>query len=177
MLEPWIQTRSSRKFTPLNPKQEDIIIEDIAWALSMLPRYCGHTVYPYSVGYHSFLVSLVVPPQYALEGLLHDASEAYLNDIPGPVKRNFRLNGYCEIEDIVSVAIARKFHLEYPYPETVMEIDTRILANEKRDLFTVQYDWGLVDDPIEDLRIVAMDQWTVYRMFLNRVHELIKERV
>jgi hypothetical protein len=176
-LEPWIQTRSGKKFTPLSPKQEDITIQDIAWALSMIPRYCGHTIYHYSVAYHSFLVSFYVPPRYALEGLLHDASEAYLNDIPRPVKHNFRLNGYCEIEDIVSAAIAKKFNLQYPYPDCVKEIDTRILVNEKRDLFTVNYDWGLEYDPIENLKIVAMDQWTVYHMFLNRFHELVKERI
>lgn len=172
----WQQTRSGKRFYPLNPRSEDIDIVDIAWHLSLLCRFTGAVKYMYSVAQHSVLVSYYTPPQYALEGLLHDGAEAYLNDIARPIKHNDKLAGYCEIEDIVSAAIARKYNLQYPFPKEVKYWDDRVLVNEKRDLFTVNYDWGLTYDPIEDLQIVAMDQWTVYHMFLNRFAELTAER-
>lgn len=170
----WTQTRGGKKFTPLNPKQEDITIEDIAWHLSLICRYTGATKYLYSVAQHSIYISYLVSPEYALEGLLHDASEAYLNDITRPVKLDRRLEGYCEIEDIVSTAIATKFNLQYPFPDEVKYWDHRILANEKRDLFDIHHDWGLEFAPVEELVIVEFRQRAIYQWFLDRYHELVE---
>ena len=77
----WMQTYTGERFWPLDPRIEDIHIRDISMALGKLCRYGGHTIFFYSVAEHSVLVSEYVPEEYALWGLLHDASEAYLSDI------------------------------------------------------------------------------------------------
>jgi hypothetical protein len=83
----WIQTFSGVQMHPLDPRPEDVRIDDIAHALSNLCRFTGHTRTFYSVAQHSVLVSRNVPPPAALLGLLHDAAEAYLSDIARPWKR------------------------------------------------------------------------------------------
>ena len=78
----WMQTHSGIQFWPLDPRPEDILIEDIAHALSNQCRFAGHCCFHYSVAQHSVLVSENVPAQDAMWGLLHDAGEAYLVDLP-----------------------------------------------------------------------------------------------
>lgn len=88
----WIRTFTGKRFYPLKPTIEDIDILDIAHALSNQCRFSGHSKWHYSVGQHSVYVSQVVrslggSPTDIMWGLLHDASEAYLVDLPTPVKR------------------------------------------------------------------------------------------
>ncbi len=85
----WIQVRSGRKFHPLDPRPEDVDINDIAHALSNLCRFTGHCTDFYSVAQHSVIASQIVPPASALAALLHDASEAYMGDISPARGRGF----------------------------------------------------------------------------------------
>ena len=82
--ERWIQTYTGKKFFPMNPKTEDLDIIDIAHALSMKCRFVGHTKQFYSVAQHSVIVSWNCSNPHL--GLLHDAAEAYLPDVPAPIK-------------------------------------------------------------------------------------------
>ena len=68
----------------------------------------------------------------SIEGLLHDASEAYLTDIVNPVKA--RLSNYREIEDRIMKAIARKFHFKYPFPSIIKYADVLQLSTEAKSL-------------------------------------------
>ncbi len=88
---------SGHDIDPLNVKPADITIEDIAHGLSMTCRFAGQCRLYYSVAQHSVLVSTLVPESMALWGLLHDASEAYLGDIYGPLKQY--LPNYLAIEN------------------------------------------------------------------------------
>jgi hypothetical protein len=86
-----LETVSGRKINVLDPDIKDIDIEDIAWHLSRLPRFCGATIpsIPYSVAQHSIQVMRefsVNTPIMQMHGLLHDAGEAYIGDIPSPIK-------------------------------------------------------------------------------------------
>lgn len=108
----YITTYSKIHFTPLEPQQEQIVIEDIAHPLSMMTRANGHFRQFYSVGQHSIQCALEAQargytPFVILAALLHDASEAYLSDITRPVKKN--LPGYREAERVLQNAIYRKF--------------------------------------------------------------------
>lgn len=130
----WIQTASGRAVDPLNPVGSDIVIRDIAAALSKMCRFTGHTKAFYSVAQHSVLVSHYCAPHHAMWGLLHDASEAYLADIARPVKHSAAFTPYRDIERILQTVIMDQFHLPPFMPDSVREADERMLLTEKRDL-------------------------------------------
>lgn len=126
----WMQTFTGRQFWPVDPRPEEVFIEDIAHALAMQCRYAGHSLRFYSVAEHSVHLARHVSPENALWALLHDASEAYLVDVPRPLKPF--LPGYREAEDAVMRAVALRFKL-LPFsvmPGEVKEADGRILADE-----------------------------------------------
>jgi hypothetical protein len=82
----WIQTFTGKQFWPLDPRPDEVYIEDIAHALGNICRFNGHCLRFYSVAEHCFHVSHKVVPGLALMGLLHDAAEAYVCDVVRPVK-------------------------------------------------------------------------------------------
>jgi len=136
----WMQTYTGERFWPLDPRIEDIHIRDISMALGKLCRYGGHTIFFYSVAEHSVLVSEYVPEEYALWGLLHDASEAYLSDIVKPLKNG--LSNYKELENRIMQMVAEKFKLQYPAPKIIDQIDKQILRDEQLQVMNpCKYDW------------------------------------
>jgi len=78
----FIQTYSGKRIDFENPDPDQIDIVDIAHGLSNLCRFSGQSKYFYSVAQHSFYVSLVCK-ENKLQALLHDATEAYMADVPG----------------------------------------------------------------------------------------------
>ena len=130
----WIQTYTGRQFWPLEPRAEDIDINDIAHALSNICRYGGHVERFYSVAQHCYLVSKVVPPELALYGLLHDASEAYLIDVPRPIKHGAGMELYRAAEKHLQAMIYRAFGLDPNEPEAIKTADNQLLRTEQRDL-------------------------------------------
>lgn len=80
---------SGRLLDLRNLQPEDIYIEDIAWGLGRTLRYGGHIREDYTVAMHSIVMSYMVPEEYALEALLHDAAEGYIGDIIWPIKALF----------------------------------------------------------------------------------------
>lgn len=128
---PWLQTYTGKRFHFLDPSPDEICIEDIAHALSNQCRFAGHTVKFYSVAEHSCLVSRLAKPN-ELEGLLHDASEAYLMDLPSPVKRVF--DNYRVVEEKVMQAVAQKFGFNWPMSKEVHVADNAQLIIEAENL-------------------------------------------
>ena len=113
-------------FTNLQPDM--INIRDIAHALSNIPRFGGHLPMWYSVADHSLHVSYQVQEEYKLDALLHDAAEAYMMDIPSPLKK--LLPDYQTMEKKVFAAIAEKFNLKNPMPDEVKAVDKFVLVEE-----------------------------------------------
>lgn len=129
----YVRTFTGKKVHILNPTPDEIDIDDIAHALSMICRFTGHVSQFYSVAEHSLRVAKYASKPNKLWGLLHDASEAYLNDIASPFKRSYPMVGYREIEDRFMSVIAVKYDLG-PYPEEIDQIDKMIVLTEQKEL-------------------------------------------
>lgn len=126
----WIQTAMGRQFWPIDPRADEVFIDDIAHALSMLCRFGGHCRRFYSVAEHSVLMSRAAPPEFKRWALLHDASEAYLVDVPRPIKPF--LVGYDEAETKIMQAVAARFGLKGSLPDQVKRMDRAILMDEQQ---------------------------------------------
>ena len=136
----YILTYTKKEFYPLEPKIEDIDIEDISHALSLLCRANGHFKHFYSVAQHSINCAYEAQARgysknVILGCLLHDGSEAYLADITRPVKKH--LHKYLEIEDVLQNKIFEKWipTLTEEEKRLVFEIDDAILYYEFTTLF------------------------------------------
>ena len=166
----WLQTFSGRPFWPLDPRAEDVDIEDIAHSLGMSCRYGGHCTKFYSVAEHSVHVSLFVPQEFALWGLLHDAPEAYTSDIPRPLKRC--LPDWKIMENVIMNAICDKFGLEYEEPPVVKQIDLAMTTDERIVLMNKSdLDWGYLPGPIgAEIKFLSPEESK--RAFLDRFNEL-----
>ena len=166
----WIQTYTGIRFTPAEPRLDDIDIHDIAHALSMQCRFSGHCRTFYSVAEHAVRVSRHVSPANALWGLLHDAAEAYLTDLPRPVKQV--MPEFQAFEDQLLQAVAHRFGLTWPLPDEVVRADCELLATEARDLMGPPPDsWGLGVDPLPG-KIVPWSAAVAEQRFLERFDEL-----
>lgn len=88
----FIVTASGREVDLAYPMLDDLVIEDVAHALSLTNRFNGHTARPYSVAEHSLLVCEIAERALGLNvfeqayALMHDAHEAYTGDQPTPAK-------------------------------------------------------------------------------------------
>lgn len=176
-----IQTFGGRRFSPLDPDPAAIDIDDIAHALSHLCRFGGHCTAFYSVAQHSCLVADAVEaegaaPEVVLWALLHDASEAYLGDLPHPIKHRSPLGElYREIEEPLQLAILARFGLGPTAPPLVKRLDRAALATERVRLMRPSDDgWWPELEGIERLD-VALEPWPSERActeFLARYRRL-----
>ncbi|MDD6762111.1 MAG: phosphohydrolase [Clostridiales bacterium] len=132
----YITTFTGRHFYPLKPDYGDICIEDVAHSLSLLCRANGHYKEFYSVADHCIdcayeALSRGCGDYMALFCLLHDACEAYISDIPRPVRVD--LNGIDEIENNLLTEIYNALAGQLPTPEQchiIKEIDDCMLYHE-----------------------------------------------
>jgi hypothetical protein len=135
----YIEVRSGKAFHPLAPVVADIDPEDIAHALSHQCRFSGHTIVHYSVAEHCVRVAGLLrewgeDTSVQLWGLLHDATEAYLVDVPLPLKRHPDFIPYLEAEARLMRAVCLRFGLPQDQPVPVLRADQVLLATEARDL-------------------------------------------
>ena len=131
---------SGKRINPIATKRDDIDWEDIMHSLSMQCRFNGHIKEFYSVAQHCVLVyNLAVADgwdpygEVALSCLMHDATEAYLMDIPTPIK--IHLPEYMKWEDELWEEIASYCKLPNPMPKEVHEYDKIALKLEMNALF------------------------------------------
>ena len=161
----WIQTYGGTKFDPLRPHPSGVHLRDIAHALSLKCRFGGHCTRFYSVAEHSVYVAWEVLRRKqaqtrpvrgllkdtGLKALLHDAAEAYLADIPRPVKP--ALQGWHTVETRVERTIFDAFGLTGDLPRLVHAVDSAVLANERRDLMVECDGWDPLPPPVVGLTI------------------------
>lgn len=170
----WIQTFTGKQFWPLDPRPEEIDIEDIAHSLSLLCRYNGHCKQFYSVAQHSVIISRLVPGHAKLQALLHDAPEAYLGDMGGPIKRFFP--DFVAAEEILWRAICIRFRIFPTLNDVVKEADGRILSDERKVLLrTPPAPWRDFGPPL-DIQIIPWTPIEAKEMFLDTFNHLIKDR-
>ncbi len=166
----WIQTWTGKPFRPLDPDPGTIDIRDIAHALSLLCRFNGHCHGFYSVAEHCVRISRIVPPEHAMWGLMHDAAEAYISDLPRPVKR--AMPDFVRFEDELLERIMAHYDLPWPMPAEVKHADDVLLATEMRDLMADPPEpWGLGVDPLPD-PIEPLSPTDAEAAFLARFEEL-----
>lgn len=168
----WIQTYSGRRFNPTNPVPDAIVIQDIAHPLSNQCRFSGHCKKFYSVAQHCVLASYICNFEDALWALLHDATEAYLVDVPRPLKQSGLFGAYIEFEAKMTAAICERFGLNPVEPVSVKRADKIMLSTEARDLMgPLRVDWG----PIGDALPFTIEPWSpkeAEERFLKRFFEL-----
>lgn len=173
----WIKTFTGLHFNYAHPTVESISIRDIAQALSHECRFAGHLPEFYSVAQHSVLVSEIVPPEFALEALLHDAHEAYCKDIPSPLKR--LIPDYCGIEMGIDCVIRNKFGLPVVPSQAVKQADLVMLATERRDLGIDDGErWPMLDGikPSDKVIAIPLNAVQARGLFAQRYFELTGER-
>lgn len=178
MPDPYIVTYSGRIVYLQHPDPADILIEDIAHALSHICRYTGHVREFYSVAQHSCYVSDYCPSYYKMWGLLHDASEAYLGDVSAPLKS--LLPEYRVLEEVWMGILAIKFDLPWEVgrhtPLNVSYYDACALHNEVARLFPIDIPdstWRAEGKALEGLTIEPWSPDIAEWEFLYRYKSLI----
>ena len=173
----WCATYTGMQFWPLDPRPEDICIEDIAHALALQCRFNGHTTEFYSVAEHSVRVSRACPPAFALWGLLHDAPEAYIGDMVRPLKRGPGMEEYCRADVRIMAAVAEVFGLPMPpdgadMPRVVAAADDALLHAEARDLLLPCPDQWWSEEQAHPEPVEAWSPHDAELAFLDRFDEL-----
>lgn len=186
----WMQSFTGVQVWPLDPRIEDFRAEDIAHALACQNRFAGHAREPYSVGEHSVRASLAVDVstcrtddqrrKVRLAALMHDATEAYLVDLPRPIKRDPSMYGYRVAEERMATVIESWLRLPHGAFEwaAVKHVDAVMLMTEARDLLTLPpAPWGAAQGKRVELLPDTIVPWgwrETERRFLARFEELVE---
>lgn len=175
-----MDTYKGHRFYPHEPDTLTPDIEDIAHALSMLCRYGGHGIGFYSVAEHCVLLA-----DYALGSLeaytpaesrwditkrlmLHDASEAYLVDLPRSVKAV--LPDYQNLETALTNKINKSFGIKPDIQRdwVVACMDKRIVEDEMTVLFpTLRHDWPIPSGGALGVQLKLWSPQAAEHMFLD----------
>jgi uncharacterized protein len=179
---PFIQTLSGRRVNPLDAAVADIDPHDIARALSNLCRFGGHSKAFYSVAQHSVIVCDLLEARGAtadelMAALLHDAAEAYLGDVPHPIKHRSDLGAAFRVaEKRLEAVIAERFAL----PDAagrIKPLDRALLATERRTFSAETWHWPELEgiEPL-DIELVAWSPDEAADAFARRYAELDARR-
>lgn len=183
-----LETVSGRKVNVTNPDPSTIEITDIAWSLSRMPRFSGHSIpyVPYSVAQHCIQVMKELAPhgpEIQMYGLLHDAAEAYINDLPSPVKHIPEIHAVIsKLEDKLMLTIYEAIGIRPPTKEeeAIVKIADKIqqAVEAHNFMYSRGHDWNLPKVSFKKLQefeqpIVSV---TVYDLFLD-FYEILLEKI
>jgi uncharacterized protein len=167
-IEPVIALCNGGYFNLLKPDEASFSIRDIASPLSKICRFTGHTNDFYSVAQHSVLVSEVVErldDSFSMEGLMHDAAEAFIGDVSSPLKA--LLPEYRKIEAEIERVIFERYcffhHQDGAMRQVVDHADLVLLKMEMRDLIEAKpLPWAPLDQLVipAQLRGMKIKPWS-----------------
>lgn len=182
-----LETVSGKKINVTDPDPSTIDITDIAWALSRMPRFSGHSIpyVPYSVAQHCIQVMKELAPHGAkiqMYGLLHDAAEAYINDLPSPVKHIPEIHAVIKkLEDKLMLTIYEALEIQPPteQEEAIVKVADKIqqAVEAHNFMYSRGHDWNLPKVSFKKLQefeqpIVSV---TAYDLFLMHYELLLAE--
>jgi hypothetical protein len=179
---PYLQTVSGRWVNPFDPDPDQLDAGDIARALANQCRFGGHSRVFYSVAQHSVIVSRLVEErggdiEDAFAALMHDATEAYLGDMPHPLKHRSPLGAaFKAAENDLEQAIRDRFRIKPDVPE-IKRVDRSLLAAERRAFSAEKWHWPELEgvEPI-DLDLTAWSPDEAAQAFAQRYAELDARR-
>ena len=175
---PYLQTVSGRWVNPFDPDPDQLDAGDIARALANQCRFGGHCRVFYSVAQHSVIVSEVVEErgfdvEECFAALMHDATEAYLGDMPHPLKHRSPLGAaFKEAEDRLEEALREHFRIKPGVPE-IKRVDRSLLAAERRAFSSEEWHWPELEgvEPLE-IELTAWSPDEAAETFARRYAEL-----
>ncbi len=171
-IRPYARTYTGKKFYPNRIEELEICIDDIAHSLSNVNRYCGSLDHFYCVAQHCLIVEHIVSNiiddrVISLSALLHDASEAYIPDMPSPIKKV--LPSFKELERRLERHIRKHFNLPDMEHFTINDVDKGIRLNEMKYLT----DWPEGrQELIYKYKIIPMSAKFAEEQYLKRYYEL-----
>lgn len=172
-MTPTIQTVSGKIIDFTKPEQCTFDLEDIAHGLSQTCRFAGQSKFFYSVAQHAVLVSTLVPPDFALEALHHDDTEAFMCDVPTPLK--LLLPEYIALEARMDAAIRLALGLPLKMSARVKEADALALSIEKPFVCVkTDMEWSRLPCTAgyEHIDVEPMTSEQAKRLYLERHREL-----
>jgi uncharacterized protein len=177
----WLETYCGR-FWVLDPREEDVYLEDIAHALSQMCRFTGHTRYFYSVAQHCLNMLYVskkmkYDEKIQFYGLLHDSPEIFICDIPNPFKK--MIPEYKKIEEGIEKVIYNSFGLPYPdeaVRKVIEKLDWDLCVAEGKALMSNKGNW-IDDHPYDEVNIDTSirKMLDVKSEFIDQSQQLIKK--
>ena len=130
----WIETYSGHKFD-VTADEPRFDVKDIAHALSMTCRWGGQCSQFMSVAEHSVMVSKIMEYEGLgdpMVGLWHDGTEAYMSDVPAPLKQ--LLPDWSAIDLELEGKLYKWLDLPFPREAGCKTADWLSLFIEARDL-------------------------------------------
>ena len=153
------------------PDPRCFTLNAIARGLANTCRFGGQCARFYSVAEHSVWVSRLVPPEFALAGLFHDAAEAFIVDMPKPLKEV--LGDYQAVEQQVESVLFPALGLPWPIPAEVKHADRVMLATEQRQIMRNRDRWEWTAGiPPADVDLQCFSPPMAYEFFVMRAQQL-----
>jgi len=191
--EGWILTANGMRIDYENPEPSQITMVDIAHSLGNLCRFTGGTKQFYSVAQHSCFVARIVEDilknelsfdemetaafqDQLLAAMLHDAAEAYVNDLASPLK-HIMGGRYGWIEHGLTNAIFERYGIDTDYKNNIVkDADNIAVMHERYYLLPEHKDWPVDKSKITYGPPPYLPPSTAGNMFAEAFREMILKR-